>query len=143
MKHLLLLALCALTMTACADEKQVITFASLSTEAQTLMTQYINPDEVLLVTQEHQGRWAEYEVKMTDQSEWEFNAEGALEKVEIRTGIPKTLLPSAIVTYVHATFPQALIIEYSIDHRDEEVKLNNGIELTFDHQGKLLKTEID
>lgn len=143
MKRLFLFALCALSLTACADDKKVITFNALPQAAQTLMTQYINPTNVLLATQEGIGPWAEYEVAFNDQSKWEFNADGALEKVEMLTGVPEALVPSLILNQVRTTYPNALIIEYNIDTRDQEVKLNNGIEMTFNLQGLLIQTEID
>lgn len=143
MKQLLALALCVLSLTACADEKKVITHANLPQAAQTLMTQYVNAEDVLLITQEGRGPWAEYEILLTDQSHWEFNAKGALTKVEIASGIPDALIPELILNQVRTDYPKAIITEYSIDTRDQEIKLNNGIELTFNLQGKLLQTEID
>ncbi|MCQ2347455.1 MAG: PepSY-like domain-containing protein [Paludibacteraceae bacterium] len=143
MKKFLFFALCALSLTACADDKRVITFASLPEAAQTIMAAYVNPDNVLLVTQEGRSRWAEYEVRMNDQSQWEFDAQGALEKVEILSGVPEALVPTVILNHVRALYPNAVIIEYTIDTRDQEIKLNNGIELTYDKKGNLLQTEVD
>lgn len=143
MKRLFVFALCAVALTACADEKKVITFASLPEVAQATMTPYVNLDNILLVTQEGKGPWAEYEVRMNDQAQWEFDAHGALEKVEILTGVPEALLPTIIINQIRASYPKAVVIEFSIDARDQEVKLDNGIELTFDKKGLLIKTEID
>lgn len=143
MKQILLLALCALSLTACADEKKVITTTDLPQAAQTLMAQYINTDDILLITQEGRAHWAEYEIRLTDQSDWEFDARGALTKVEILAGVPDALIPEPIRNQVRTSYPKATIIEYNIDTRDQEVKLNNGIELTFNLQGKLLRAEVD
>ncbi|MCQ2347785.1 MAG: PepSY-like domain-containing protein [Paludibacteraceae bacterium] len=143
MNRILLFALCALSLTACADDKKVITSTDLPQAARTLMTQYVNADDVLLITQEGRGPWTEYEIRLTDQSDWEFDAQGALTKVEILAGIPDELIPEPILHQVRTSYPKAIITEYSIDTRDQEVKLNNGIELTFNLQGKLLRTEVD
>lgn len=139
----LLLALCVLSLTACADEKKVITFDALPQAAQTLLSNFATPEDVLLVTQEGNGRWADYEVRMKDHSDWDFDAQGALESVEIRTGVPDALIPEVLLNQVRTFYPNAEIIEYNIDRHDQEIKLNNGIELTFSLSGKLLKTEID
>ncbi|MBQ0118905.1 MAG: PepSY-like domain-containing protein [Bacteroidales bacterium] len=143
MKKLVSIALCMLTLTACADEKKVITLEALPQAALNILTQHIQKENVLLVTQEGNGRWAEYEVRMNDQSDWEFDGQGSLEKVEIRSGVPADLIPAAILSQVRASYPNAIVIEYNIDRHDQEVKLNNGIELTFSLAGKLLKTEVD
>lgn len=143
MKKLVVLAFFVLSLTACADEKKVITFATLPQAAKATMTQFVNTEDILLVTQEGSNRWAEYEVKMTDQSDWEFDAQGTLKNVEMKSGIPDALLPEIVLSQIHASYPNAYVVEYNIDKRDQEVKLNNGIELTFDLKGKLLKTEVD
>lgn len=143
MKKLVVLAFFVLSLTACADEKKVITFAALPQAAKATMTQFVNTEDILLVTQEGSNRWAEYEVKMTDQSDWEFDAQGTLKNVEMKSGIPDALLPEIVLSQIHASYPNAYVVEYNIDKRDQEVKLNNGIELTFDLKGKLLKTEVD
>lgn len=143
MKKLVSIALCMLTLTACADEKKVITLEALPQAALNILTQHIQKENVLLVTQEGNGRWAEYEVRMNDQSDWEFDGQGSLEKVEIRGGVPADLIPAAILSQVRVSYPNAIVIEYNIDRHDQEVKLNNGIELTFSFAGKLLKTEVD
>lgn len=143
MKKTLFLALCMLSITACADEKKVITFDALPQAAKATITQFVNTEDILLVTQEGYGRWADYEVRTTDQSDWEFDAKGTLENVEIKTGVPDALIPEIVLHQVRSSYPNAIIIEYNIDRHDQEVKLNNGIELTFSLSGKLLKTEVD
>lgn len=143
MRKFFLLALCALTMSACADDKKVITFDMLPDAAQALLKQYVNEQDVLVVAKAGKNIWADYEVLLPDCSEWDFDADGKLESVEMSTGVPDALIPEVIRTTVAKMYPNAIIVEYSIDHRDQEVKLNNRIELTFDLKGKLIETDID
>ena len=44
-------------------------------------------------------------------------------------------MPATIDTYVSTKFPQAFIVKYHIDRRDQEVELNNDLDLVFDLNG--------
>ena len=143
MKKLFLIALCALSLSACADNKQVITFDQLPTTAQTMLSQYVDVKTILIVTKEDFGPFADYEVLTNDRSEWVFDADGSLESVKMYTGVPDALVPEVIRTQVNQMYPNTVITKYSIDKRDQEVELINGIELTFDKAGRLLEADID
>lgn len=143
MKKEILMALCALSLSACADNKQVITFDQLPTSAQTILTQYVDVKTILIVTKEDFGPFADYEVLTNDRSEWDFDSNGTLESVKIYTGVPSDLVPEVIRTQVNQMYPNTVITKYSIDKRDQEVELINGIELTFDKTGRLIEADID
>lgn len=59
------------------------------------------------------------------------------------TGVPAALVPEVIRTQVNQMYPNTIITKYSIDRRNQEVELINGIELTFDKVGRLLEADID
>lgn len=143
MKKEILIALCALSLSACAGNKQVITFDQLPTLAQTILTQYVDVKTILIVTKEDFGPFADYEVLTNDRSEWDFDSNGTLESVKIYTGVPEALVPEVIRTQVNQMYPNIVITKYSIDKRDQEVELINGIELTFDKTGRLIEADID
>jgi len=141
MKKNLLIACCLISLLACADEKRVIEFTALPKASQQLLTQFANPQDILLITQDGTANWADFEVKFSDRSEWEFDAKGQLEQVEVPAGVPAGVLPEKIVQYIQAAYPKAVITQYAKDRRDQEVELNNGLELKFDLQGQLLRVK--
>ncbi len=143
MRKIFLSIFCALALTACADDDRPITFEQLPQAAQALLTQYVDPTTILLVTQDGVSMWADYDVLTNDRQEWGFNSDGSLESVKIYTGVPDALVPEVVRAYIQKMYPDAVIIKYSIDFRDQEVELNNRIELKFDLKGRLLEAEID
>lgn len=143
MKKLFLIVLCALSLSACADNKQVIAFDQLPATAQTMLSQYVDVKTIIIVTKEDFGPFADYEVLTNDRSEWDFDADGSLESVKMYTGVPAALVPEVIRTQVNQMYPNTIITKYSIDRRNQEVELINGIELTFDKVGRLLEADID
>jgi len=83
-----------------------------------------------------------YDVILTDGTNIEFNRSGEWTDIDRNNAsIPSTLIPSTITTYVNANFAGRQIISIEREARECSVKLNNGMELTFNNSGKLI--EID
>ena len=145
MKKFLFIALCAMSLSACADDSKVITFEELPASAQTLLLQYVQAQDIMIVTQEGIGFWADYDVVTTDQSQWSFESDGSLESVRVFTGVPRALVPAPVQTTVEKMYPDAIIVKYSIDKddREQDVELNNRIELTFTLNGALKEVDVD
>lgn len=145
MKKLLIIAFCAFSLSACADDSKIISFDLLPDNAKTLLQQYVDVQQIIAVTQEGRSAWAEYDVLLSDRSQWDFDNKGALESVRVLAGVPNELVPTPIQTTVTKMYPDALIIKYSIDKsdREQEVELNNRIELTFDLSGALKEVDVD
>ncbi len=96
---------------------------------QTIM--YANVDRELLDT--------EYTVRLEDGTKIDFNGGGQWKEISNkRTGIPQSILPNKLVGYVAKQYPEAQLISIDRDSRDYEIKLSNGIELTFTLDGKLI-----
>ena len=87
--------------------------------------------------------WVEkYEVILTDGTNIEFSSKGAWKDVKrYNLPVPQSIIPDFIQTYVTQHFPGNTIMSIEKDKKDYEIKLNNGLELTFDLQGRLI--EID
>ena len=78
----------------------------------------------------------EYEVRLNSGVEMEFYSDGSLETIECKpNAVPDGIVPVAIATYVSTQFPQAFIVKYHIDRREQEVELNNDLDLVFSLNG--------
>lgn len=145
MKKVLLFAFMVLSLSACADDSKIISFDLLPDNAKTLLQQYVDVQQIIAVTQEGRSAWAEYDILLSDQSQWDFDNKGALESVRVLAGVPTELVPTTIQNTVTKMYPDALIIKYSIDKsdREQDVELNNHIELIFDLTGNLKEVDID
>ena len=145
MKKVLLFAFMTLSLSACADDSKIISFDLLPNNAKTLLQQYVDVQQIIAVTQEGRSAWAEYDILLSDQSQWDFDNKGALESVRVLAGVPTELVPTTIQNTVTKMYPDALIVKYSIDKsdREQDVELNNHIELTFDLTGNLKEVDID
>ena len=83
----------------------------------------------------------EYEIRMDNGWEMEFDNEGQWEKIDCkRNEIPASviaLIPEKIVSYIRSNFENAFITEISKDRSGYDVELSNGLELEFSSKGSL------
>ena len=81
----------------------------------------------------------EYDVALSDGSKIDFDAGGAWTDVESKyTGVPASILPAAIASYVDSNYKGRKIKSVSKELYGWEVELIDGLELKFDATGKFV-----
>lgn len=136
-----MVALMALMMTfsAYADSKKAIALAALPESAREIISTYFADQSVSYVTMEQDFLDVDFDVKMQNGAELEFDKKGLLKSIDMQNlSVPAQLLPELIKQYVEKNYPQAKIVKYAIDARDQEIKLDNGLELVFDNVGQFI-----
>jgi len=83
-----------------------------------------------------------YDVILTNGVDVEFNKSGEWKEVDgNHTIIPVAIIPANIANYIKVNYAGSEVVKIEKDWREYEIKLNNGLELTFDTKGNL--TDID
>ncbi len=86
------------------------------------------------------------DVVLNDYTKIEFRRNNEWKKVDCEhsttfTAVPATLVPEQITAYVTTNFPNTIIKKLEKNFRSWEIELNNGLELKFNSNFKIL--EID
>ena len=86
------------------------------------------------------------DVVLNDYTKIEFRRNNEWKKVDCEhsttfTAVPTTLVPEQITAYVTTNFPNTIIKKLEKNFRSWEIELNNGLELKFNSNFKVL--EID
>ena len=124
-----------------ADDRP-IKFEKLPAAAQKFVKTNFADNIVVFVTKDDDLIAPDYEVVLDNGTVLQFSSAGSLEKIEaFRTGVPQNLVPEKINAYVSANYPDAVFKEYEVEKGKHEVKLSNGLELTFNSVFTLI--EID
>lgn len=135
----ILLMAFALSLNACTDGKP-ISFQQLPQNAQTIINQHFGQEMVMLVKLDREGMRAEYEVKLKDGSDMEFDSKGNLTKIDCKQSqVPDGLVPENVVAYVKTNYPDAFITEWAKDDLRWKAELNNSLELVFNKNGEFLR----
>ena len=84
----------------------------------------------------------EYDVMLSDGTKIEFNAKGEWKEIKSKvTGVPASILPEAIATYLNTNFKDMKIKSVSKERRGWEIELASGLELDFNKKGDLIKID--
>lgn len=126
-------------LNASADNDRIITKEMLPTKAQVFIDNFFAETKISYAKEERDFMERSYEVVLADGSKLEFTRKGEWMEVDCRyTEVPAGVVPSAIVKYVSANYPDAKILRIEHDRRDYEVKLSNRLELTFDKKFNII-----
>lgn len=141
MKRILISAIVSLmSLTAMAHDK-MIPYAELPQRAKTLIESQFDRERVVSVTRDHDRR-TEYEVRMADGTELEFDGNGEWTKLSMAQGaVPAALVPETIANRVASEQPTATIVEIERHGRGFEVELSDQREMLFDASGNVVRID--
>lgn len=124
-----------------ADDRPV-PFDQLPEQAKTFVKTTFASAKVLYSSVDDDIIAPDYEVILDNGFEIQFKNDGRLESIDANMGsIPESIIPDQIKTYVKANYPNVTYKEYEVGARSYEVKISNGLELTFNLDFKVI--EID
>ena len=140
-RTLLLVCVCVFFLANCAqaDNDKPINLSDLPAAAQTLISQYFPDKKVALAKVESSVIEKNYDVIFTDGTKLEFNRKGEWTEINCRKSqVPAGLVPTSIAQYVKSTYPGTQIIKIEHEHKEYEVKLSTGIEITFNKKFQVI-----
>ena len=142
MKKLLILAAAVFalgTSTVSADNDRPISVSELPEKAQQFIRQHFPTEKVAFAKMERELFDTTYEVIFTSSSKVEFLKNGDWKEVDCKySTVPAAIIPQQIAQYVSQYYPDTSVVQIDRDKRDYEVKLTNGLELTFDLKFNLI-----
>lgn len=140
-KSFLFAVIMLLACTACGKD-QVISYDQLPANAKNVVEKYFDKNNIAYVKKDGIGDWVEYEVKFLNQDEVDFNSNGEVRSVEMKSGaVPSELMPQQILDFVAKNYAGQTIVQYSVIYQGYEIELSSGLEIKFDKQCNV--TELD
>lgn len=136
----LLIGLFTISLMVSADDDRPISFDQLPTQAQTFVKQYFSEEKVALAKVEREFLVKKYEVIFASSIKVEFYKDGTWKEVDCKYAtVPDAVVPSAILQYVKATYPDQRITKIEKEDRGGyEAKLASGLSLEFDKRFNLI-----
>lgn len=142
MKKSFLFAVIMLLACSACGKDQVISYDQLPANAKNVVEKYFDKNNIAYVKKDGIGDWVEYEVKFLNQDEVDFNSNGEVRSVEMKSGaVPSELVPRQILDFVAKNYAGQTIVQYSVIYRGYEIELSSGLEIKFDKQCNV--TELD
>lgn len=126
--------------TSCMERDRLITADKLPAAAQAFLAESFPGVDVSFAKAETEWFSTEYKVVMVDGMVVVFDGKGNWTDIDCKYGaeVPARLIPPQIAAYVAKHFPEARVLKLERDRRDYEVELDNGFEMKFDLDFRLI-----
>ena len=109
-------------------------------QRQNFLNECIPYEHIVYTCRDTDALDGDYSVRLADGSEVDFHNNGYWDEVECKqSGVPASIIPAAIKTYLNANHPNVIVVKIDKGARKYEVKLQNGVEMDFDKSGKFLR----
>ena len=133
---------CILSLTACADHYQQITYSELPVQAQIFIQKHFDQEDISHIERDREGIYFEYNVYLKNATEIDFDHQGNIQSIDCKhTTVPEGIVPEVIMSFISLRYPNLFVVEYVMDYRHQIVELNNEIELIFDREGHFLRMD--
>ena len=118
--------------TALADNDKPISVSQLPTTAQQILSSHFADKKVALAKVESGLIEKNYDVIFTTGEKIEFDRKGNWTEIDCKqSSVPTKLVPTQITNYVKQNYSGNKILKIERDRNEYEIKLSNGIEITF------------
>src|SRR5690606_25102956 len=110
-------------------------------DAQLFIAQHFPDQEIIQVVKERDDLKTGYDVYLSDGFNLDFDKKGNIIGVEGTSKLPDSVVPTKILAYVQANYPDSFIRDWELDDRGQEVTLSNGMDLKFDKEGNFIRID--
>ena len=126
-----------LLLAACDDTK-------IPTRSRVFIDQYFPESSVVIVEMEEDDKGMnEYEVWLNDGTKIDFDLQGEWKTVaRKKTGVPLTLIPQQLITFVNTNYPNNVITKFSRKDYGYKLELSDDMDLRFNKQYQFIE-EVD
>ena len=116
---------------SCEKEDVMIPAAELPSEVMSFLDTHFSGIEIRSVIKDYDNSTYEFEVYLSNGTRIELSRRGEWRNVENHlAGVPHSVIPNKILTYVAENYPDQMIIGIERD-REIDVELKGGVELVF------------
>ena len=138
-----MLALAFVLMSATYDARETtVSVNKLPKAAQNMIANNFKGKKVTLAKKDVEVNLVNFDVVLNDGTKLEFDSNGEWTEVDCKPStVPAAIVPSAISKYVKAQYPNARIVQIERDSRGYEIDLSNGMDISFDKQFNVVKTD--
>lgn len=110
-------------------------------EITSFVAKHFPNSDIVSIKEEKETRKTEYEVKLRNMEELEFDGDYKIKSIEAKSELPNSVIPEKIREYVAKNYPQNKIEEWKRKRKGQEIELDNGLEILFDFDGNFIKLD--
>lgn len=134
-----LFCLFVVSVNAVASNDKPIEVSQLPQTAQQVLKKDFSKMKIALAKMESGIFDTSYDIIFTNGDKVEFDRNGNWTELKCKySQVPVRLIPAAINSYVKKNYPSTKVLEIERDRNEYDVKLSNGIEITFNKKFQVI-----
>lgn len=141
MKKIILLAILPLLFASC-EKEEIITDNDIPSEILSYTDNHFPENPIMQVVKDSDGWELSYDITLDGGFFLEFNRKKEVTDIEGLSMLPNSVIPAKLLTYVETNYGENFIIGWELDDRNQQIKLDNGLELEFNMKGDFLRIDI-
>ncbi len=139
---LLCMAAFTIALTSAAQKtKTYLPQDKIPAKIKTYVTRHFPDQNIVYAEKEQKHSKTEYEIKLDNMTELEFNKGMDVKEIKGKSGLPDSAIPPKVLSYVKAQYPDNAIVQWEMKKNKQEVELDNDLELEFNHSGEFLRID--
>lgn len=123
-----------------AQDKQM-PFSQMPEKVQSFVKKHFSQQTVVSSKLDVEVTGREYEVKLSDGTELEFDSKLNIKSIDSKVKLPDGVIPSKILLYTKKNYPNNYITDWERKTNYQKIELNSELELIFDKDGQFIRLD--
>lgn len=140
MKKLFLLAIVPFLLTSCEKEK-ILASTKVPSEISDYISTHFPENPIIQAIKDTDGFELTYDITLEGVFFLEFNRKKEVIDIEGVLQLPYSVIPAKMLEYVSSNYADSSIIGWELNDRNQQIKLDNGLELVFNMNGDFLRID--
>lgn len=124
------------------DKETIVKDSDLPKEIHSFITTHFSGKRIIQSVKDREGLELTYDILLDGNIRLEFNSKKQIIDIESHDKLPDSVIPDKIINYVSTHYAGNYITGWELDDRNQQVRLNNGIELEFNMDGDFLRIDL-
>jgi len=140
MKRLFLMALVPFMLMSC-EKEDILPLTDIPSEISNYVSTHFPDNPIIQAIKDTDGFELTYDITLEEGFFLEFNRKKEGIDIEGLTKLPDSVIPAKLLEYATSNYPDNFIIGWELDDRNQQIKLENGLELEFNMNGDFLRID--
>lgn len=140
MKNMIFIWVAAFLLMGC-DKEEILISSQIPDEIAAYASNHFPDNPIITVVKDIDGLDLTYDLTLVGGFRLEFGRNREVIDIEGITKLPDSVIPVKILDHVLKFYAESFIVGWEIDHRHQQIQLNNGFELEFTMEGEFLRTD--
>ena len=140
MKKLFLIAIVPFLLISCEKEK-IMSSSKIPSEISDFVGTHFPENPIIQAIKDTDGFELTYDITLEGVYFLEFNRKKEVIDMEGLLKLPDSVIPAKLLDYVSSNYADTFIIGWELNDRNQQVKLDNGLELIFTMNGDFLRID--